>query len=331
MEPMTSEHGVRTRMWRNGTVEADDFPFEQISDYLEQPDCLVWADICAPDQRRLNALADELSLDPHAVEDAVERHERPKASRYATHMFLSAYDIRFDRESGELTTSQVAAFVLRNAVVTVRQSEDVDMDQVVAAWDANGDLIKFGSKALVHGLLDVLVDGQTAALEELDDEIDKIEDILFEETRSTVREVQIRSYALRRSLVTARRAVLPMREVVSSVMRHADDVHPELEPYYDDLYDHVIRATEWTESLRDLISSIFETNLSLADSRLNTVMKKLTAWAAIIAVPTAVTGFYGQNVPYPGFGAHWGFWVSTVVMLVCAAGLYVIFRRKDWI
>jgi magnesium transporter len=331
MGRMSSEHGVRTRVWRNGIVEADDFPFDQISDYLEQPDCLVWADICAPDQRRLNALAEELSLDPHAVEDAVELHERPKASRYATHLFLSAYDIRFDRASGELTATQVAAFVLRNAVVTVRQSDDIDLDPVVAAWDANADLIKFGSKALVYGLLDVLVDGHSAALEELDDEIEKIEDILFEETRASVRQVQIRSYALRKSLVKARRAILPMRELVNSVMRHVDDMHPELEPYYDDLYDHVVRATEWTESLRDMVSSIFETNLSLADSRLNTVMKKLTAWAAIIAVPTAVTGFYGQNVPYPGFAAHWGFWVSTVVMVVCAVGLYAIFRRRDWI
>jgi magnesium transporter len=80
-----------------------------------------------------------------------------------------------------------------------------------------------------------------------------------------------------------------------------------------------------------MITTIFETNLSLADARLNTIMKKLTAWAAIIAVPTAITGYYGQNVKYPGIGTSWGFWVSTLVMLVIAAGLYVLFRRKDWI
>jgi magnesium transporter len=325
------EHDVRTRVWRGGSVETDDFPFDQISDYLEEPDCLVWVDVCAPDQFRLNALAGELSLDPHAVEDAVERRERPKASRYATHMFLAAYDVSFDRDAGQLRAHQVAAFVLRNALVTVRQSEDVDMDRVVAVWDENADLMKFGSKALVHGLLDVLVDRHFAAIEALDDEIEKIEDILFEETRESVREVQRRSYALRKALVEARRVILPMREVVNAVMRRADDAHPELEPYYDDLYDHVLRAAEWTESLRDMISSIFETNLSLADSRLNTIMKKLTAWAAIIAVPTAITGFYGQNVLYPGFGTHWGFWVSIVIMIMIAVGLYAVFRRKDWI
>jgi magnesium transporter len=328
---MTSDHGARTRVWRNGSVEADDFPFEQISDYLAEPDCLVWVDLCAPDRTRLGELADELSLDPHAVEDAVERHERPKASRYATHTFLSAYDLAFDRERGELRATQVAAFALKNALVTVRQSDDFDMDQVVAVWDENADLVKFGPRALVHGLLDVLVDGHFRVVEALDDEVEAIEDILFEETRETIRQVQMRSFALRRSLVDARRVILPMREVVNVVMRHADEAHPELEPHYQDLYDHVLRAAEWTESLRDMVSSIFETNLSLADSRLNTVMKKLTAWAAIIAVPTAITGFYGQNVPYPGFGAHWGFWVSTTVTIVTAVGLYVIFRRKDWI
>lgn len=322
---------MRTRVWRAGTVEADDFPFDQISDYLEEPDCLVWVDVCAPDRSRLNALAEELSLDPHAVEDAVARRERPKASRYATHMFLAAYEVSFDTASAQLRAHQVSAFVLKNALVTVRQSDDVDMDRVVAVWDENADLMKFGAKALVHGLLDVLVDGHFAAIEALDDEIEKIEDILFEETRESVREVQLRSYGLRKSLVEARRVILPMREVVNAVMRRADETHPALQPYYDDLYDHVLRVTEWTESLRDMISSIFETNLSLADSRLNTIMKKLTAWAAIIAVPTAVTGFYGQNVPYPGFGAHWGFWVSAIVMIMIAVGLYVIFRRKDWI
>ncbi|HEY3715885.1 MAG TPA: magnesium transporter CorA family protein [Jatrophihabitantaceae bacterium] len=326
-----TEHEVRTRVWRNGTVEAENFPFEQISDYLEQPDCLVWVDLCAPDHARLQSLAEELSLDPHAVEDAVEHRERPKASRYATHMFLAAYEIRLDRETGELHTSQVSAFVVKRAFVTVRQSEYFDMDPVVTTWDENADLMKYGPKALVHGLLDVLVDGHFTAIEALDDETEKIEDILFEETRTTVRQVQIRSFALRKSLVEARRVILPMRELVSAVMRRADDTHPDLEPYYDDLYDHVLRAAEWTESLRDMISSIFETNLSLADSRLNSIMKKLTGWAAIIAVPTAVTGFYGQNVPYPGFGAHWGFWVSTLVMIAMSVGLYAIFRRKDWI
>jgi magnesium transporter len=93
----------------------------------------------------------------------------------------------------------------------------------------------------------------------------------------------------------------------------------------------VLRVAEWTESLRDMVSTIFETNLSLQDARLNTVMKKLTAWAAIIAVPTAVTGYFGQNIPYPGFGDQWGFVLSAASIIIIASALYLLFRRKDWL
>ena len=93
----------------------------------------------------------------------------------------------------------------------------------------------------------------------------------------------------------------------------------------------MLRATEWTESLRDLVTTIMETNLTIQGNRMNLVMKKVTSWAAIIAVPTAITGFYGQNVPYPGFGHHWGFWFSSAAILLIAFALYVTFKRKDWL
>jgi magnesium transporter len=110
-----------------------------------------------------------------------------------------------------------------------------------------------------------------------------------------------------------------------------EDGHNELTPYYEDLYDHILRAGEWTDSLRDLLGTIFETNLSLNDQRMNIVMKKLTSWAAIIAVPTAITGFFGQNVPYPGFGHESGYIFSVTSILLIAGALYITFRRKDWL
>lgn len=102
-------------------------------------------------------------------------------------------------------------------------------------------------------------------------------------------------------------------------------------PYYQDVYDHVLRATEWTESLRDMVSTILETNLTIQGNRMNLVMKKVTSWAAIIAVPTAVTGFYGQNVPYPGYADRGGFWVSTALVIGLSGLLYLMFRRRDWL
>jgi magnesium transporter len=102
-------------------------------------------------------------------------------------------------------------------------------------------------------------------------------------------------------------------------------------PYVQDVYDHVLRATEWTESLRDLVTTILETNLTIQGNRMNVITKKVTSWAAIIAVPTFITGFYGMNVPYPGFARHWGVSVSVGIMFVSAAALYVLFRRRDWL
>ena len=161
-------------------------------------------------------------------------------------------------------------------------------------------MLRLGVGALVHGLLDTIVDGHFDTI--LDDAIEGLEDQLFDEHGQT-HAVQVRTYRLRKELVELRRVVLPMRDVVNAVLRHGElaERHTELDGFYDDLYDHVLRA--WVDrALRDMITTIFETNLSLQDARLNTVMKKLTGWAAIIAVPTAVTGWFGQNVPYPGFG-----------------------------
>jgi magnesium transporter len=111
-------------------------------------------------------------------------------------------------------------------------------------------------------------------------------------------------------------------------LKHVDE---ELLPYWQDVYDHVLRATEWTESLRDLVTTILETNLTIQGNRMNIISKKVTSWAAIIAVPTFITGFYGMNVPYPGFGAHYGFAAAVVIMIAMAGALYWVFRRNDWL
>jgi magnesium transporter len=330
---------VRSRLWRDGVLIEEDFPFAKISDYLDDEGALVWVDLCDPDPARLNELAAELTLSPYAVEDALSKGERAKASRYATHTFLTVYAASLtDVDEGgraddrRLDIAKVSAFILHRGIVTVRTSGNFDMDEVVQRWEENTDLLKYGVGELVYGLLDVIVDGHFVAVQGLDDSMEALEDVLFDDSADS-REVQERTYQVRRDLVELRRVVLPMREVVNAVLRHRKDVNApsELDAGYDDLYDHVLRAAEWTESLRDMVTTIFETNLSLQDARLNTVMKKLTGWAAIIAVPTAVTGYFGQNVPYPGFAQHWGFGLSCGIILVFASMLYLLFRRKGWI
>jgi len=175
------------------------------------------------------------------------------------------------------------------------------------------------------------VDGHFEAVRSLDDEVEALEDQLFDE-KSDVLTVQRRSFQLRKSLVLLRRLVIPMREVVNTLMRR--DLHlmgEDLVPYYQDVYDHVLRAAEWTDSLRDLVTSVLETNLTIQGNRMNTISKKVTGWAAIIAVPTFITGFYGMNVPYPYFGRGIGFSISIVLMVASMFLLYLVFRRRDWL
>ena len=136
-------------------------------------------------------------------------------------------------------------------------------------------------------------------MQSLDDEIEPLEDLLFDD-RPHDRDVQRRSFELRKSLVQLRRVVLPMREVVNTLMRRdVGLVSDELMPYYQDVYDHVLRATEWTESLRDLVTTILETNLTIQGNRLNVITKKVTSWAAIIAVPPRSPASTARTCPTP--------------------------------
>ena len=329
---------LRSRVWRNGDLIATDIPLAELDRYLADSSALVWLDLCDPEPEVLGQLAEELQLDRHAVEDALAPRERAKVSRHVTHTFFTCYvaDLSVD-EGGlpNLRTGRISAFVMMNGLITVRVARGaaIDLDEVLERWQGQG-LLEHGVGALVHGLLDVLVDEHFRAVQLMDDKLEDLEDLLFAEPVQT-REVQKRVFALRKALVRLRRVVLPMREVVAGVMRERLSGRWQrsraLDGEFNDLYDHVLRAAEWTESLRDMVASVFETNLSLQDARLNTVMKKLASWGAIIAVPTAVTGWFGQNLPYWGFADQWGLWQSATLILIGTVGLYLLFRRNGWL
>lgn len=322
---------VHTRCYRNGLLDDEGFSLDAVSEHFSDESAVVWIDLFAPELAELQLVADELGLHSLAVEDATSGRQRPKFSRYTGHDFLTVYAVQLNAKTGELVTGEIAAFITSSALVTVRKDNEFPIDGLLARWDENADLAKHGVGVLVHGLLDYVVDGHLDAVQSLDDQIEYLEDLLFDD-RPHDKDVQRRSFELRKSLVHLRRVVLPMREVLNTLMRRDVGLVPvELTPHYQDVYDHVLRATEWTESLRDLVATIVETNLTLQGNRLNVITKKVTSWAAIIAVPTAVTGFYGQNLPYPGFSAESGFVTSSALIVTLSGGLYVAFKRKGWL
>ncbi|WP_101524990.1 magnesium transporter CorA family protein [Nocardioides houyundeii] len=321
----------RTRCYRGGVLTDEDFPLEQLSDHVKDKLAVLWVDLCATDLAELQLVASELGLHELAVQDVAQGRQRPKFDRYDGHDFLSAYTVQLDMDSGQLVTAEMHAFVTPAVLVTVRPEENFSLDALLARWDDEAGLTRFGVGALLLGLLNFVVDGHFAAVESLDDQIEQLEDLLFDD-RPHEQSVQRRSFELRKSLVRLRRVVLPMREVVNTLMRRDVGLVPdELMPYYQDVYDHVLRVTEWAESLRDLVNTILETNLTIQGNRLNIITKKITSWAAIIAVPTAITGFYGQNLPYPGFAQHSGFVTSSLLIVALSGALFITFRRKDWL
>jgi magnesium transporter len=323
---------ARTRLYRNGQLAEQGFAIEQISEHLTDPGTIVWLDLRDPGRDDLAVLQDEFGLHPVAIEDALVDRERPKIDRYRTHLFLTAYSARLNEETGTLATSELAAFILPRALITIRKDDGLDIGKVVDRWDASPDLAAHGIGYLLYGLLDFIVDGHFEAVQSLDDAVEGLEDDLFAPPTAKHLHVQRRSFELRKSLVLLRRVVLPMRELLNTVMRRdLRHVNEDLMPYFQDVYDHVLRAAEWTESLRDLVTTILETNLTIQGNRMNVITKKVTSWAAIIAVPTFITGFYGMNVPYPGFANHVGLIIAVVIMIGSGVLLYWVFRRNDWL
>jgi magnesium transporter len=321
---------VPTRVYRAGKIVKENFPVAEISDYLDEGGCTVWADFISPTASDLAAIEEELGLHQLAVEDAISDFQRPKLDNYDTHLFLAAYAVSLNDKTGVLSTSEVKAFITKGALITVH-GPDFDMSQVMARWEHNAARSSFGAAFLLWGLLDVIIDGHFETVQQLDGQIESLEEALFDD-KPRDKEVQRRSFELRKSLVLLRRVVLPMREVVNTVLRRdLDAIDPEMTPYFQDVYDHVLRASEWTESLRDLVTTILETNISIQGNRMNLIMKKVTSWAAIIAVPTAITGFFGQNLLFAGFGTAWGVWLSIGLIALTSGALYFSFKKRDWL
>lgn len=318
------------RIYRKGKLENEGFDPDRISDYLEEKDTIVWLDLCDPTDDELALIGEEFGLHDLALEDVRAGRQRAKMESYGDYAFITLYDLKLAEANAELETSEMSIFAAPRYLITVR-SKAFDMKAVVKQLDADMVRSTSGVGYLLHGVLDRVVDSYFTAVDTLDQGIESLEDVLFEGSTLTT-EVQKQSFAMRKALVNLRRVVLPMREVVNALLRReCGIVDDTMAPYYQDVYDHVLRASEQTDGLRDLVSNILETNLTLQGNKLNEIMKRLTSWAAIIAVPTAVTGFYGQNVPYPGFNSHVGFEVSVGLMLVISVGLYIAFKKRGWL
>ena len=320
-----------TRVYCKGVLEEENFAVADVSEHLERDDTVVWVDLCDPSKEQLDELADELGLHELAVEDALSPHQRPKLDHYASHLFLACHAARFTSERGTLETTEINAFINERWLITVRKDESFPMEGVEARWDRSPDLAVNGVSFLLYGFLDSVVDGYFDTVQQFDEYYDHVSEKLFADQPMAPSD-QRHWFQARQALMQFRRLVIPMREAVSGLMRREHStVDADMYPYYQDVYDHILRVNESSDALRDLVSTLVETNLSLRDYRSNQIMKRVTSWAAIIAVPTLITGWYGMNVPYPGSGETWGVIAAAALVVVLSGALYLVFRRRDWL
>lgn len=320
---------ILTRTYRHGTLAHEGSTLGDVAEQLATPDTIAWIDLCGPSREQLHDLAVEFGLHELAVEGALGQR-RAKLDRYGTHPFLSCHAVGVDVEAATLTETQVVALVGERWLITVRDNSGFGIQPVFERWDRSPGLAAQGVSFLLYALLDAVVDGYFDVIEAFDDYYNVVSERIFAGEPDRLADRQW--FDMRRALFRFHRLAVPMREVCGGLVRREHtSVAEEVYPYFLDVYDHVLGVVEDLDSLREVASTILDADLSLRDQRQNLIVKQVTSWAAIIAVPTLVTGYYGMNVPYPGEGQLSGVVTSTGAMIVACIVLYHLFRRHGWL
>lgn len=327
---LAARMSIACRLYVDGQLQEAEFDPVKIDEVLKRPSSLVWLDIEDPTEKKLALLAEEFGFHELAIEDSLHPHQRPKIEQYGTYFFLIAYGMSIEGDA--LVEHEIAVFVGHNYLVTVRKPPAYDLGPVVKRWEANSELTAEGGGYLLYVLLDSIVDGYFDALDHYEDRSEEIEDAIFGEGSGT-EDLQNQLFALKKDLVRFRRMISPLRETLDVMQRRTVDVvTPTLEPYYRDVYDHVLRATDFVDSLRDILTSALEASLALISNRLNEVMKSLTSWGAIILVPTLIAGIYGMNFRHmPELHWYHGYPFALGLMVISASLLYRAFKKRGWL
>ena len=304
---------------------------EAIVSAVADDSALVWVDLCGPEEEELAAIAAGLHLHELAVEDVRKHGQRAKLDRYLNHAFLVAYARAPDGDMCE-----VDFFIGPNWLVSIRERNDhgevFEIEPVTRRYETLRRLDR-GVGYLLYCLLDELVDGYFAEAEEAEDALEVIEDTLFEIGPPPDGSLQQSLLDLRRGLITFRRRVVPLRDVVLSLLRREVPwIEEEAIVYLEDVFDHLLRVTDQIDTQRELLGNVVDASLALTSNRMNEVMKKMTSWGAILIVATLIAGIYGMNfADMPELNWRYGYFMALGLMLLSTVGLFTYFRRKKWL
>jgi magnesium transporter len=302
----------------------------------KRDDAFVWLGLHEPGPHELAAIGETFQLDDFAVEDAVKGGQRPKIEQYGHMTFLVLRTARYV-EHKELTetseiveTGDLMMFVGANFVITVRHGELSALRPVRADLEAHPELLGLGPWAVVYGIVDRIVDSYVDVATMVEEDIDAVESHVF--SRNTHGRIA-RIYQLKRELVEFKRAVVPLQRPLNAIVEgKLGAVSPEVQRYFRDVSDHLIRTVDQVISYDDLLNSILQARLAQVTVDQNHDMRKIAAWAAIAAMQTAIAGIYGMNFRVmPETSWQYGYPVILLVMFGSAIALYRLFRRSGWL
>ncbi|CAM8646176.1 CorA Mg2+ and Co2+ transporters [Acidimicrobiia bacterium] len=298
---------------------------------ITEPSNLLWIDLEGPDEEELDEIARGLDLHELAVEDVRKHGQRAKLNRYPLHAFLVAYA---RAEDGDMC--EVDFFIGPNWLVTVRETNDHGETFPIAEVARRYERIRSldtGVGFLLYCLLDELVDGYFGEAEKAEDALEVIEETLFDLGPPTDGTLQQELLDLRRSMITFRRKVVPLRDVALSLLRREVPwIEDAAIVYFEDVFDHLLRVIDQIDTQRELMGNVVDASLALTSNRMNEVMKKMTSWGAILIVATLIAGIYGMNfTDMPELHWRFGYYGALGLMLFTTSCLYFYFRRKKWL
>ena len=290
----------------------------------------VWIGLHQPTEEEFDSVKAEFDLHPLAIEDAVNAHQRPKLEEYGDTLFLVLKPARYHDDTEEVEFGEILIFMGQGFLITVRHGETTQLHEVRLESEKNPDLMSHGPASVLHAIVDRIVDDYEPVLRGVEDDIEEVEEEAFSPARTNP---AARIYHLKREVLGLHRAtgplVAPLERLASVEHRYIPE---EMRSYFRDVCDHAIRTNEAVENFREMLNSVLGANLTQVTVRQNDDVRRISAWVAILAVPTMIAGIYGMNFDHmPELRWALGYPAVLLVMATICVSLYAYFKKSGWL
>ncbi|MFE9767465.1 magnesium/cobalt transporter CorA [Streptomyces sp. NPDC005808] len=330
---------VDSAIYRDGhRTEGPDDLSDALAEARAAGNAFLWIGLHDPTEREFDLVTEEFGLHPLAVEDALKAHQRPKLEVYDDSLFMVLKPVVYEPDSDTVTTGEVMVFIGDCFVVTVRHGEGSPLAAVRHHLEADPDQLRLGPTAVLYAIADATVDHYLEVATELQTDLEELEAEVFSPNAGGSRPTAARIYTFKRQILEFRRATVPLSVPLSRLARTGPNatavpfVHEKAQPFFRDVNDHLMRVNESVESLDRLVSDILAAHLAQMSVRQNDDMRKISAFAAMAAVPTMIAGIYGMNFDHmPELHWLWSYPAVILLMVLLEIVLYRLFKRRGWL